>query len=297
MEMMPRFIRRSALSICALNVIAIAGTPLAQPVEKNSLDLLSYESNYTGSGRLHNTASSHQDSFYTDFSYDHRFLISGDWYFRTGFEYERFYFGGSKSGLPDHLQSLFAHLAVEYIVQDHAGAGVSLEPGYYFQNRISGDAFDVPWRIWMSFPLKKDTVFGVLGVGGSLYQDPVVAPGGGIIWLISEKMRLEGVFPKPALVYSPNDRWEYRLLGEVVFESFRTDEINVPERNLRLHNAVVQYSEYRGGVQVNYSGFKPFGITLGAGYTFAREFDFFRANQRQRIGGAPYVNVGIEAKF
>ena len=148
----------------------------------------------------------------------------------------------------------------------------------------------------MSFPLRKDKVFGVIGVGGSLYQNPVVAPGGGIIWLINEKMRVEGVFPKPALVYSPNDNWEFRLLGEIVFQSFRTDDVAVLGKPW-LKNAVVQYSEYRGGMQVNYSGFKPFNICVGAGYTFQREFDFFRADWSQRVGGAPYVKVGLEAKF
>ena len=273
----------------------LAGTAPQKEDEKTSLWLLSSETTYTKRSGLHGTVG-RGDSLYGDYSIDRRFPISGNWYFRTGAEYERLDFGGSSNGLPNHLQAIYAHLAVEYIVQDHAGAGASLEPGYYFQNRISGDAFDVPWRIWMSFPLRKDKVFGVIGVGGSLYQNPVVAPGGGIIWLINEKVRVEGVFPKPALIYSPNDNWEFRLLGEIVFESFHTDDVAVLGKPW-LNNAVVQYSEYRGGMQVSYSGFKPFNICVGAGYTFQRKFDFFRADWSQRVGGAPYVKVGLEAKF
>ena len=45
------------------------------------------------------------DSLYNDFSYDHRFLITGKWYFRAGVEYERYDFGGTDNGLPDHLQA------------------------------------------------------------------------------------------------------------------------------------------------------------------------------------------------
>jgi hypothetical protein len=182
-------------------------------------------------------------------------------------------------------------------VKDHAGASIEIDPGVYFQNRITGDAFDIPWKIFVSFPLKKDKIFGVIGLGGGIYQDPVVAPGGGIIWLFSDKLRLEGVFPKPALVYQPNDDWQFRLLGEGYYESFRTDDVITPEKKLQLHNAVVQYSEYRAGVQAGYSGFKPFKIIAGAGVTIRRNFDFFRADESRRTDPAPYVRIAAEAKF
>jgi hypothetical protein len=66
---------------------------------------------------------------------------------------------------------------------------------------------------------------------------------------------------------------------------------------LQLHNAIVQYQEDRAGVQVAYSGFKPFKIIAGAGVTIRREFDFFRANQSKRMDPAPYVRIAMEAKF
>src|SRR5207244_2179513 len=139
--------------------------------------------------------------------------------------------------------------------------------------------FDIPWKIWVSFPLVKDKIYGVIGVGGALYQDPIVAPGGGIIWLFNDKWRLEGVVPKPALVYTPSDDWELRLLANLLYGDFRTDDVVTPDRKLRLHNAIVQYSEIQMGVQVSYSGFKHFEIIAGTGYTFQREFDFYRADR------------------
>jgi hypothetical protein len=282
---------------------AVAGTatfeaqPGPTPEEENSRDLFSYETTYTFQSDFKESKLGRGDSLYDDFSYDHRFLITGKWYFRAGVEYERFDFGNSDNGLPNHLQAAYGHLALEYVVKDHAGAGIELEPGAYFQNRVTGDAFDIPWRIFVSFPLKKDKIFGVIGLGGGIYQDPVVAPGGGIIWLFSDHLRLEGVFPKPALVYQPNDDWQFRLLGELFFQSYRTDDVITPEKKLQLHNAVVQYSEDRAGVQANYSGFKPFAIIAGAGVTLRRDFDFFRAGQAKRTDPAPYVRLSIEAKF
>src|SRR6266404_966079 len=282
---------------------AIAGTeefqtqPAPSPEEPNSRDLFAAESLYTFRSDFKESKLGRGDSLYDDFSYDHRFLIKGNWYFRAGVEYERFDFGNSDNGLPNHLQAAYGHLALEYIIHDHAGVGIELDPGVYFQNRVTGDAFDIPGKAFVTFPLKKDKIFAVIGVGWGIYQHPVVAPGGGIIWLFSDKMRLEGVFPKPALVYNPNDDWEFRVLGDIFFQSYRTDDVITPEKKLQLHNAVVEYSEIRAGAQATYSRFKPFDITLGAGYTLRRDFDFFRAGQAKRTDPAPYVKLAIEAKF
>jgi hypothetical protein len=294
------------LGLLSLGSPLFAGTGLElQPAQssdtnKNSTELFDYETVYTFNSNFkddHHNAFRDGDSLYNDFSYAHRFQISGNWYFRAGIEYERFDFGGSANGLPDHLQTIHALLAYEYIVHDHAGAGIEIDPGPYFQNSVTGDSTDVPWKVWVTFPLKKDKIFGVIGAGGSIYSNPIVAPGGGLIWLFTDHLRLEGVFPKPALVYNPSDDWEFRVGGNLFFESYRTDNVITAERKLQVHNAVVQYSEERVGAMVTYSHFKPLDITLDGGCTINRDFDFFRAEAGAKTKPAPYVRLAIEAKF
>ena len=271
--------------------------PSLIPADENSHDLFYYETTYTFDSDFKESKLGHGDSLYNDFSYDHRFLITGKWYFRAGVEYDRYDFGGTDNGLPDHLQTASAHLALEYVVKDFAGISIELDPGVYFQDNVTWDAFDIPAKAYVTFPLKKDKIFAVVALGGSIYQDPPVAPGGGIIWIFSDKLRLQGVFPRPALIYRPNDDWEFRITGELNYTSFRTDDVLTTERKLQLHNAVVQYSEDRAGVQIAYSGLKPFKLIAGAGVTVERDFDFFRANQSKRTDPAPYIRVVAEAKF
>src|SRR6266705_6037774 len=284
---------------------AFAGPPTIEaqsaptPAEENHLNLFDYEMDYTFKSNFYDV---HGDfgngsSLYNDFSYSHRFLVTGKWYFRAGVEYERFDFGGTDNGLPDHLQTAHALLAFEYVVHDHAGAGIEIDPGLFFQNDVHGNDFDIPAKAFVTFPLKKDKIFAVIGVGFALNQNPIVGPGGGIIWLFTDHLRLEGVFPKPALVYNPNDDWEFRIFGNLFYESFRTDDVITPALKLRVHNAVVQYSEERVGLQATYSHFKPLDITLDVGYTFRRDFDFFRAEARVKTDPAPYVRLAVEAKF
>ena len=293
--------------LCVLFLMGIASAaagpatfeaqPSPTPEEENSRDLFSYETTYTFGSDFKESKLGDGDSLYNDFSYDHRFLITGKWYFRAGVEYERYDFGGTDNGLPDHLQAIYGHLTLEYVVKDHAGLSLELSPGVYFQDNIGSDNFDVPGKAYVSFPLKKDKVFATVGLGWGQFQDPVVAPGGGITWLINEKLRLQAVFPKPALVYEVNDDWEFRILGELNYLNVRTDDVVTTERKLQVHNAVLQYSEYRAGVQVAYSGIKHLNIIAGAGATIQRDFDFYRVHQSKRTDPAPYVRVGAELKF
>src|SRR5436189_3911259 len=273
--------------------------PSATPAEENHRELFDYELDYTGNSSFFDDHGKfgNGDSLYNDFSYAHRFLITGKWYFRAGVEYERFDFGGTDNGLPDHLQTVHALLAVEYVVHGHAGAGIEIDPGPYFQSDAKWNTFDIPWKAWVTFPLKKDHIFAVIGVGGAINSNPVVAPGGGIIWLFNDHLRLEGVFPKPALVYNPSDDWEFRLFGNLYYASFRTEDVITPERKLQVHDAWVQYSEDKAGVQATYSGLKPFDISLGGGVTVRRDFDFFRAEASARTRPAPFVKFEVKAKF
>ena len=267
------------------------------PVDENSRDLFNYETTYTFDSDFKESKLGNGDSLYNDFSYDHRFLITGKWYFRAGVEYERYDFGGSDNGLPDHLQAASTHLALEYVVKNFPGISIELDPGVYFQDNVSWDAFDIPGRAYVTFPLKEGKIFGIVAVGWGIYQDPPVAPGGGLIWIFSDQLRLQAVFPRPALIYQPNDDWEFRIVGELNYTSFRTDDVLTTEQKLQLHNAVVQYSEDRAGVQIGYTGIKHVKLIAGAGVTTERHFNFFRAGQQKRSDPAPFVRVAAELKF
>jgi len=300
LKIIPRFFAFMCLASATSMFAGPSGfeaQPSPTPADENSRDLFSYETTYTFESDFKESKLGDGDSLYNDFSYDHRFHLTGKWYFRAGVEYERYDFGGTDNGLPDHLQGLYGHLALEYVVKDHAGISVEIDPGVYFQDSISWDSVDVPGKAYVTFPLKKDKVFATVGIGWGAFQDPAVAPGGGITWLISDKLRLQAVFPKPALVYQPNDDWEFRILGELNYLSARTDDVVTTERKLQVHDAVIQYSEYRAGVQFAYSGIKYLKVLAGAGATIERDFDFYRIHQSKRTDPAPYVRVGVEAKF
>src|SRR5215470_9742083 len=152
--------------------------PSPTPADETHRNLFSYETTYTFDSDFKESKLGDGSSLYDDFSYDHRFLISGKVFFRLGVEYERYDFGGTNNGLPDHLQGLYGHVAVEYVVKDYPGAAIELEPGVYFQDHIRGNTSHVPRSGFFCFSLRKDKVLPTIVIGWAQFQDPGVAHDG-----------------------------------------------------------------------------------------------------------------------
>jgi hypothetical protein len=211
---------------------------------------------------------------------------------------ERYDFGTTKAPVPNKLQSFRVPLALEYVQNDYVGATIKIEPGFYYENDVRGNAFDIPWEAYFTFKLRDDHLFGVLGASGAQYYQMPVVPVIGAIWMIDDakKWRLEALFPRPALVYNMSEDWEFRLQGEIKGGGYRTDNdrSNTPRK---LNNAVVEYYEYRVGAQVTFSKWKPFDLVLNAGYAFDRTFDYYRADKSFKADPAPYVRLELDAEF
>jgi hypothetical protein len=267
-----------------------------------SHDIISVDTTYTGESNVRNaTIRGKQDSTYTDFNYGHRFQIEGNWYMRLGVEYQRYDFGGSVAPLPQHLQSLNAIIAYEYVVQDFSAVALELRPGWAYENDITGKDFEIPFDIYTSFQIKKDKVFGMIGAfyGGADYK-PTAIPIGGVIWVINDKTRLEALFPRPGLIYNVTDNLELRAGGEISGWGFRQD---ANPRDAATYSggseARVQYSYYEAGLTATYKGWKPFDIALGGGWDFDREFDYIHEvpEAKYHASGAPYIKLSFTAKF
>jgi hypothetical protein len=231
------------------------------------------------------------------FEYTHRIPLSGPWYFALGASYEGFYFGSTAGGLPEKLQGIAGIVAVQYIVQNHVAMTLELRPGVYTGgdgSNFGNHAFDIPILAYAPIPLRSD-LFLMLGARASSLQKWPVVPIGGVIWLINDKLRLEGVFPRPQLVYSPGGRWEYQIGGEIAGDGFRMDrDPALPEK---LRGAAVEYIEYRAGAGAAYTPWHGASVGVTAGYVFERSLDFFRADKHLDSGGSFYTQLQASLEF
>ena len=270
-------------------------TPTPGPVP---LDVFKLESSYVfGSDLNHGGSFGKQDEIQTEFEYGHRIQLTGNYYLRLGVAYERFDFGGTSAPVPNHLQSMAGVVGVEYMHGSDVGAFLQLRPGFYFENQIGISSFDVPIALGAIFVVqeKKLYLFGGAYVSFLRGEFPVL-PLAGVIWIVSDHVRLMGIVPDPRLIYSPTDKLDLWVGGEFVGSSFRTDR-NDNIQPGKLSGAQVDFADYRAGVGLTYTISKNFLLDAGAGYSIQRNFDFARAGETYRTNPSPYLRLQLSASF
>ena len=263
-----------------------------------SRDLFEFETSYVFDSDLHRGGSfGDQSALQNSLTYSHRFLLSGHLYLRLGVAYDRFDFSATGAPVPERLQSAAAVIGVEYMHNNDVGAFIQVKPGFYTEENFDGAAFDAPLTLGRVFVWQPDKLYLFTGLNASLLRGQFpVFPIAGLIWMPNEQWKVMGILPEPRVIYSPNDKWDFWVGGQLTGGSFRTDRDDtiVPHK---LSGAQVDYSEYRVGGGLIYSPCDALMLDIGGGYTIQRKFDFYRADMTYKTDGAPYLRVEFKAKF
>jgi hypothetical protein len=268
------------------------------PPAKVSLDLIEIESGFVFESDLnHGGSLGRQHEWQNEFEYDHRFHLMGDFYLRAGIAYDRYDFGSTAAPVPEHLQSLAGVIGLDYVHDNEVGAFLWLKPGFYTENDFGSSSFDIPISVGRIFVLKQDELYFLAGLNVAFLRGGLpVVPLAGVIYIPSKKLRLMGTLPEPRLIYSPNDKLDMWVGGELVGGSFRTDHNSniVP---LKLSGTQVDYEDYRAGVGLTYSPCDAVTLDFGGGYAIQRAFKFHRAGENYRTDPAPYLRFELKARF
>ncbi|MFL6527556.1 MAG: hypothetical protein ACJ8IQ_05610 [Chthoniobacterales bacterium] len=281
-------------------------SPAAQAEIKTEfvpIDTFEVETGYVFRSDLnHGGSFGKQDALQNSIEWGHRIQLIGNFYLRAGFQYARFDFGHTNAlPIPDHLQSASILLGVDYMHGKDIGAFFQIRPGFYFENDIGRDSFDIPITAGRIFILRDDQLYMFVGANASFLRGgfPVV-PLAGLIWTPNEQWHAMAMVPEPRVVYSPNQQWDFWAGGELVGNSFKMDQhpefANIPHV-AKLSGTQVDYMEYRAGVGVIYSPVDNICFDLGAGMDIQRAFKFHRAGENYRTDPAPYLRLQVKAKF
>jgi hypothetical protein len=266
--------------------------------EKTPVDLFSLETSYVFESKLSNDENfGDQSAWEFEGEYSHRFHLTGRWYLRAGFNYNRFEFSNSGAPVPDHLQSVAALISLDYMVGADRGAFLEIRPGFYGEDDFREDSFDIPITVARAWVLKPEKIFLITGVNVAFLRGEYpVLPVVGLVWHMSDQWLLYGVVPEPRLVYMPNKKLDLWVGGQITGGSFRTDRNDaiVPHK---LSNAQVDYSDYRAGVGFVWHATDSVDLDFGGGYSIQRRFHFDRAGEDYTSDPAPYVKVSLKAEF
>lgn len=274
---------------------SVQSAPAAE--EKTATDLFRIDSSYVFKSDLDNHGSfGDQGVLQNAFQYSHRFLLGGKLYLRAGIALERFDFTSTSAPVPNHLQSLAGLISLEYVVGNDIGAFIQVNPGFYTENTFDEDSFDYPITLGRVFILQPDHLYLFVGANAAFLRGEYpVLPLAGLVYK-SAPWNVYAVVPEPRVTYSPNKSLDLYLGGQLVGGSYRTDANDgiLPHK---LSNAQVDYSEYRGGVGVDFHPSDAISLNIGGGYSFLRRVNFDRAGEEYDADPAPYVRLTFRAEF
>ena len=275
--------------------VAHEGPPELVAVDNVPRTIFETRTSYVVESDLENFGN--QDAFEFQVEVGRRFLLTGDFYLRLGVAYQRYEFGDTAGPLPLHLQTIAGVIGIEYMRGQHVGACFYARPGFYTENDIGLNSFDVPMTFGSAIVVQKDKLYFFAGATTSFLRGRFpVLPLFGVIWRPCEKVRVMGLVPDPRIIYSPNKTLDIWVGGELGGGSFRTDGDNSIQPR-KLSGAQVDYSDYRAGFGVTYSPSNIFSVDLGAGYSLQRSFDFERAGEKYSADPAPYFRLAVKTKF
>jgi Domain of unknown function (DUF6268) len=221
------------------------------------------------------------------------FRLFDKYYLQLGLDSERFAFSRSNSLFPYAMTSVAAEIAVSYWDGDDFFPLLKIEPGFYYTRDFTTEnSFDIPIRVAFGFKVQKE-VHLVLGFSAGLFQEIPVFPIAGFNWQINDKLNLRAVFPEPRLSYTPNDSVEFFLIGQYSGGDYRNGTTNDP----RTRRALLEYTDIRTGTGISYTVKKGLSIEATAGWTFQREFNYFRRGPDIKTRGSPYIRLETVIHF
>jgi|GEM_PF-1096338 len=212
---------------------------------------------------------------------------------QLGLDSERFAFSRSNSLFPYAMTSVAAEIAVSYWDGDEFFPLLKIEPGFFYtRDYITENSFDIPIRVAFGFKVYKE-VHLVLGFSADRFQQIPIFPVAGFNWEINDKLNLRAVFPEPRFSYTPNDSVEFFLAGQYAGGTYR----NGPTNDTRTNEALLEYTEIRTGTGISYTLKKGISIEATAGWTFQREFNYFRIGPDIKTRGSPYIRLETTIHF
>lgn len=259
---------------------------------------LEIRSSVVGPNDIHNADhSGRPHTVYGALEYVHEEPLARSVMLRTGFAWQRMDFGGTEAPIPGCLQSTAVVLGADVFLNHKFGFRLEIRPGVYSDfESVGWSDCDVPTLLGCQY-LYSPNIRLFAGVRFSALAEYPVLPMVGAIIQFSEKLSLDLLYPDIKFEYRPSEHWAWNLGISFMSGNFRTHMDRLDDGDERLHDAVVNYFESRPTAGVVYRGFGGIDLFANAGVVMGRQFEYFRAGKDVVIGGAPFLELGMRARF
>ena len=216
--------------------------------------------------------------------------LDGHWHLIWGADYERSDFNKSSPVLPEVLQSLGAQIRFEYRVDSEDPVFMlQLQPGWHSGKSFNDGAFDIPITLGSGYPLMEH-VDAAFGVYYSRLARCEVLPVGGLVWKPSKDVEFDLLFPNTTLNWHVTEQDTLVAFIEELGTGYQVQDSS--GARVRL-----EYFQTRTGLEWEHTFAPGWSTSLQAGWALGRTTDFYEQNRTVTSPMAPFLSVGLKARF
>ncbi len=290
-------------SVATAQTTEVAATP--QRNEERDLGMrppidVTLESSYAASGKakFRTTEFGNSDAYNVNVGVSTRATLNEHWSIPLELRSQNLFLG-SPAGVPvpENILTLAFGTGLSYRHNDRWSFTAMVGPTLYKFNDVGDNDVGISGRLtamWNYSPSLK-FMFGILISPDS---DLKVMPIGGLDWIINNQWDLRLMFPKPRLIYTPDEHWSFHAGSSFNKVIFRTSDslgtsIGLPQYN----DAIASYIDIRIGAGVGYSFNKNLSVEADGGYSVKRKIDYTRIDERVDFDPAPYAGISLRMSF
>lgn len=258
------------------------------------------ESSYTAAGntKFRGTNFGDSDAYSISLGLSTRVQLNEYWSIPLSLRSQNLVLGSiAMAPVPDLINTLQFGTGLSYRPNDRWMFMALVSPTLYKFSDFGGNDIGVTGGVtamWIYSPSLK-FMAGVMFSPDGEYKVLAMA---GLDWAIYDQLDLRLLFPKPGLVYTPNDQWSLRVGADLNIAIFRTSDSLGTDIGLpRYNDALGSYRDIRIGAGAGYRISKNLSVDVNGGYSVYRQIYYIRIDERVRFDPAPYASLGLRLSF
>lgn len=268
---------------------------LSQPGWRASLN-----AGYVGGGatKFQGARLGDSDAFDFDLQAGARVPLDEAWFLQLGLRSENIYLDQENGApIPEEIHTFHFSAGLGYRLNEKWTLTGLLSPSLYRFEDVGINDFGLSGGLLARYEANPRLTWS-LGIVVAPDSDVKALPTVGVRWLINDRYSLEVGMPKTRLSYRLNPAWALYGGMDMIGATFRAGEHLGTETGFsRYNNALATYRDIRLGLGASYEVLRGIRAEAETGVSIFREVYYSSIDEQVRFNPAPYVRLGMSARF
>jgi len=250
------------------------------------------------SGKFMGNRTGNSEAFNANVETGRHVTINEDWFLNLGLVSDNIFLSQiSGEPVPSRINTLRLNFGLGYRLNEKWTLTGLASPSLYRFDDVNGNAFGASGGAIATYQQNPRLTWS-FGMIGSPDSDVPVLPIVGVRWKLDDQYTLEVGMPRTRLSYLVESGWSLYGGLDFVGTTFRTEkDLGTRTGNTPYNDALASYRDIRLGLGTSYAFGHGIRAEIETGASVYREIYFKDIDQSVKFKPAPYVRLGLSARF